>query len=236
MSQPEHSIDLNADLGEGCLHDEELLVRVSSASICCGAHAGNRETILRTLRAAKTRGVIVGAHPGFPDREGFGRRERTVSNAEVEELIIEQFEHLRRLASEVGLALHFVKPHGALYNQAQRQAEVADGVIAAVTRLGLPVLGQPGSLLEVKARERGVRYIAEGFPDRRYRPDGRLVSRSEPDAVLMDPAEVEAQVVRLVEQGLATLCIHGDDPRAVDNADRVRSILMSHGITLKSFV
>ena len=129
-----------------------------------------------------------------------------------------------------------MKPHGALYNQAQRQAEVADGVIAAVTRLGLPVLGQPGSILEVKARERGVRYIAEGFPDRGYRPDGRLVPRSEPAAVLTDPAEVEAQVVRLVEQGLATLCIHGDDPRAVDIADRVRSILMSHGITLKSFV
>ena len=94
MSQPERSIDLNADLGEGCPHDEELLARVSSASICCGAHAGDRETILRTLRAAKTRGVIVGAHPGFPDREGFGRRERVVSAAAVEELIIEQFRAL----------------------------------------------------------------------------------------------------------------------------------------------
>jgi UPF0271 protein len=236
MSAPARTIDLNADLGEGCPHDEELLDRVSSASVSCGFHAGDRDAIVRTLRAAKERGVAVGAHPGFADREGFGRRERDISAAEVERLIIEQFEALSAMAAEVSAELRFVKPHGALYNQAQRQDEVAAGVVAAMVRLGLPVLGQPGSVLEARAAAAGVRFVAEGFPDRRYRPDGRLVPRSEPGAVLDDPAEVEAQVVRLVGQGgVATLCIHGDDPRAVRNADLVLAALARIGIGRESF-
>jgi UPF0271 protein len=236
MTAPTRTIDLNADLGEGCPHDEELLDRVSSASVCCGFHAGDRDAIVRTLRAAKERRVIVGAHPGFADREGFGRRERDASAAEVERLIVEQFAALAALATEVGVEVSFAKPHGALYNQAQRQDQVAAGVVAAMVRLELPVLGQPGSVLEAKAAAAGVRFVAEGFPDRRYRPNGRLVPRTEPGAVLDDPAEVEAQVVRLVGQGgVATLCIHGDDNRAVRNADLVLAALSRNGIGLASF-
>jgi UPF0271 protein len=236
MNEPLRMIDLNADLGEGCPHDEALLGRVTSASISCGAHAGDRETIRRTLLWAQAEGVIVGAHPGFADREGFGRREREVSASEVERLIDEQFDDLADLAAEVGLELRFVKPHGALYNQAQRQEHVAEGIIAAMVRLGLPVLGQPSSVLERHARMAGVRFIGEGFPDRRYRPDGRLVPRTEPDAVLDDPAEIEAQVVRLVgQEGISTLCIHGDDPEAVRNADRVLAALARHPIVLEGF-
>jgi 5-oxoprolinase (ATP-hydrolysing) subunit A len=236
MSTSARTIDLNADLGEGCPHDEELLDRVSSASVSCGFHAGDRASIVRTLRAAKERGVAVGAHPGFADREGFGRRERDISEAEVGRLIVEQFDALAAMAAEDGMTLRFVKPHGALYNQAQRQDEVAEGVVAAMVRLGLPVLGQPGSVLEARAAAAGVRFVAEGFPDRRYRPDGRLVPRTEPGAVLDDPAEVEAQVVRLVGRGgIATLCIHGDDPRAVRNADLVLTALSRNGIGLTSF-
>jgi 5-oxoprolinase (ATP-hydrolysing) subunit A len=236
VNASEHTIDLNADLGEGFPNDQALLARVTSASISCGAHAGDRGTILETLREAKARGVQVGAHPGYPDREGFGRREQSMSAEAVERLILAQFDELAALADEVGLTLRYVKPHGALYNQAQRQVVIAEGVIGAVARLGLPVLGQPGSVVEDQARAADVRFVAEGFPDRRYRPDGRLVARSEPDAVLSDLAEVEAQVVRLVEQGvIRTLCIHGDDPSAVANADTIRAALERHGIGTKRF-
>jgi 5-oxoprolinase (ATP-hydrolysing) subunit A len=231
------SIDLNADLGEGCGTDRALLMRISSASIGCGAHAGDPATIRDTLQAARDRNVAIGAHPGYPDREGFGRRERKVTAAEVEDLILEQAAWLRNLAGEEGLTIRFLKPHGALYNQAQRDGDVARGVLAAASRLGLPLLGQPGTLLEARARGHGVHFIAEGFPDRRYRDDGSLVPRGEPGAVLHDPAAIEASVERLVSEGrVATLCIHGDEPAAVANADRIRSILTHRAIDITNFL
>jgi UPF0271 protein len=229
------TIDLNADLGEGFPNDAALLDRVTSASIACMEHAGDRATVLTVLGDAKQRGVTIGAHPGFADRENFGRREQSPSAAEVAGLINRQVEVLSNLADLVGTTIRYVKPHGALYNQAQREEEIAAGVVAALSALGLPLLGQPGSVLEARALRAGVVYIAEGFPDRRYRADGRLVPRSEPDAVLHDPAEIEAQVVRLVDRGVSTLCIHGDDPRAVAIADTVRAILRRRQIALKSF-
>jgi UPF0271 protein len=236
MDAPGRSIDLNADLGEGCPNDAALLDRVTSASVSCGAHAGDSQTILETLHAARQRPVAIGAHPGYPDPGTFGRRELWLSAAEVERLIVDQVATLARLAAEAGLSLRYVKPHGALYNQAQREDEAAAGVVAALVRLGLPLLGQPGTLLETRARDQGVRYITEGFPDRRYRDDGRLVPRTEPDALLHDPNDIEAQVVRLVDQGVMTLCIHGDEPGAVANADTVRGVLERQGIALRSFV
>jgi len=235
MSRPIRAIDLNADLGEGFPHDVELLDRVTSASICCGAHAGDGETILRTLRAARVRGVIVGAHPGYADRESFGRRDQALGGIEVERLILDQFARLAAIASGVGLTLRFVKPHGALYNQAQHSVDIAGGVVRALGQLLLPLLGPPGTILESLARERGISYLGEGFPDRRYRPDGKLVPRTEPDAILSAPGEMETQAVRLAEQGVATLCIHGDDPHAVENADRVRSALLQQRFALQSF-
>lgn len=226
-------VDLNADLGEGFADDAALLALVTSASVCCGAHAGNPDTIRATLDAAAARGVAVGAHPGYPDRGGFGRRERTTTDVEVERIIVGQCEELSRFARAAGLVPRFLKPHGALYNQAQRDEAVARGVIAAVRRLGLPVLGQPGGVLQRQAEEAGVRFVSEGFPDRRYEPDGRLTPRSRPDAILHDPADVEAQVSRLVRQGVETLCIHGDDPRAVANATTVRTALERQGIAAR---
>jgi UPF0271 protein len=228
-SRPD-GIDVNADLGEGFPNDARLLELVTSASVSCGAHAGDRETILNTLRIAREREVAVGAHPGYADRDGFGRRELDVSTDQVKRLIGDQFEALAKLAEGEGLTLRFVKPHGALYNQAQRDPAIARGVVEAVRGLGLPVLGQPSSVLARVAGEAGVRFVTEGFPDRRYEPDGRLVPRSRPDAVLDDPAEVDAQIVRLVAEGLETLCVHGDDPRAVRNAESVRDALQRHGL------
>ncbi|MDG3004419.1 5-oxoprolinase subunit PxpA [Paludisphaera mucosa] len=231
------SIDVNADLGEGFPHDAALLERVTSASISCGAHAGDPESIRCTLREALARGVVVGAHPGYPDREGFGRRDRDLDAQMVERLICDQVADLRRLADEAGVEIRFLKPHGALYNQAQSREATARGVVAAAVALGLPLLGQPGTLPETLARSAGVVYIPEGFPDRRYRADGSLTPRAEPGAVLESPDELAANVRRLAAGGLVqTLCIHGDEAEALANASRLRAILDDLGIAVRPFV
>jgi 5-oxoprolinase (ATP-hydrolysing) subunit A len=232
------SIDLNADLGEGFPNDGALLELVTSASICCNGHAGSPDMIQQTLDQAAARGVVVGAHPGYQDREGFGRRDQEMTWKEVRALILDQLGIINTLAAEAGLTVRFLKPHGALYNQAQRQSEIALGVIASVDgEFPMPLIGQPGTLLEQLAVSRSIPYISEGFPDRRYRDDGSLVPRTEPDAILHDPADIEAQVLRLVEEGrAATLCIHGDDPRAVANAELVRQALTRRGISIRNFL
>ncbi|HEX8203108.1 MAG TPA: 5-oxoprolinase subunit PxpA, partial [Isosphaeraceae bacterium] len=193
-------------------------------------------TIRRTLRLARVRGVAIGAHPGFADREGFGRRERAIGADEARRLVLDQWGDLAALAGAEGVPVRFLKPHGALYNQAQRDEAIASGVIAAAAARGCPVLGQPGSVLEARARAVGVPFVAEGFADRRYRADGRLVPRAEPDAILDDPDEIRTQVLRLAEQGtVATICLHGDDPRSVALADLVRSALGGAGVRIRGF-
>lgn len=230
-------IDVNADLGEGFANDRSLLDLVTSASICCGAHAGTPGAIRQTLCDAIARGVRIGAHPGYPDRAGFGRREQKLSTLEVKDLVSSQITELMSLAAEVETHVLYLKPHGALYNQAQRDPAAAGAVVMAARHFGLPLLGQPGSLLETEARDHGVAYVAEGFPDRRYRADGSLAPRSEPGALLHEPQEIEEQVIRLVREGrVATLCIHGDEPGAVASAELVRLVLKQHGIAVRSFV
>ena len=213
MTLPERarSIDLNADVGEGFPNDLALLALVSSANISCGAHAGDPHVIRETIEGAVTHAVCIGAHPGFADREGFGRREQNLTTSEVTELIRRQVEALMDLAAEVGGAVRYLKPHGALYNQAQRDPEIARGVIAAASEFRLPpLLGQPGSVVESLAKDHGITYIAEAFPDRRYRHDGIAAPRSEPGAMLHDERAIEEQVIRLAQEGnAATLCIHG---------------------------
>jgi UPF0271 protein len=235
-ARPAH-IDLNADLGEGFSNDRALLALVTSASICCGAHAGNPDVIRRTLRYAAAQNVKVGAHPGYPDRAGFGRREREQTHDELVGLVVSQVAALIKVAKESKVDVAYIKPHGALYNQAQRQAEVAAAVVAAARTFDLPLLGLPGSRLEAASRKAGLAYFAEGFPDRRYQSDGSLAPRSEPDAILRDPAQIEKQIVRLVQEGrAATLCIHGDDTQAVANAELARGVLERHGIAVIPFL
>ena len=230
MIPSEPTIDLNADLGEGCPWDELLLARVTSASISCGAHAGDPETIERTLREAKARDVAVGRIPATPIGRDSAGASRDLNRDEVTDLILFQVATLKTLATDVGVPIRFLKPHGALYNQAQRDTTIASGVVAAADQLGLPILGQPGSEVETLCRKKGMRFLVEGFADRRYRPDGRLVPRSDPTALLHDPREIEEQLLRLIDQGIATLCIHGDDPGAIALADRVLSVLKRAGI------
>jgi 5-oxoprolinase (ATP-hydrolysing) subunit A len=234
------SIDLNADLGEGMPWDFELLARVTSANVSCGAHAGDPNGIVSTLLEAQRWGVIVGAHPSWPDSEGFGRVERSASAEEVETLVLGQVAYLRSLADPLGLAIRYVKPHGALYNQAMRDdpasAAIGAGLVAAVAKLGLPLMGQPGTVVKRMVADATLPYVTEGFPDRNYRDDGRLVPRSQPGAMVEGVDAVVAQALRLVDRGLDSLCLHGDAPEAVARADAIRAALDRAGVVVRSFL
>ena len=235
MSRPEHTIDLNADLGEGCPNDESLLARVTSASVSCGAHAGDRPTIKRTLRQAKIRGVVVGAHPGFADREHFGRRELSLTPAQIFEECVYQIGALAGLARAAGVTLRYVKPHGALYNMACRDDAYARPIVEAIELFGLELMALPESRLEALSAGR-CPFIREGFADRRYLPDGSLVPRSRPDAFVADPAEAVRQAEWLLrEKGVRTLCVHGDNPQAVVFVRELRDALVRRGFTIRRF-
>ncbi|MBN9118421.1 MAG: LamB/YcsF family protein [Planctomycetes bacterium] len=228
-------IDLNADLGEGASFDAELMPLVTSANVCCGLHAGGPSEIAKTLVLANTFGVSVGAHPGYADREHFGRREFELGNQEMVALCVYQLGATIALANVLGLTVRYVKPHGALYNQACRDRRIADLLVVGLAQFELPVLGLPNSQL-AEACAGQVPFISEGFADRRYRPDGSLVPRSEPDAFVHDPDEAVKQAEWLVrEKGVRTICVHGDNPEAVAFTRTVRDALLARGITLKSF-
>ncbi len=228
------SIDLNADLGEGFAWENDLLDLVTSASISCGAHAGDDLGLKVTLSEATRRGVVIGAHPSYPDPVHFGRREwdlRT-SALEIARMVELQVVHFQRL----GAVLHFVKPHGALYNQAQRVESIAEGLVAAILPYGWPILGLAGGWAEKRCTHAGLRFVQEGFADRRYGPDGQLVPRSQEDAVLDDPREIADQVLALVDRGIETICLHGDQPNSVEIGQLVRRTLEGAGVTIRPFL
>lgn len=228
-------IDLNADLGEGAGFDAELMPLITSANVCCGLHAGGPGEIARTLVLANKHNVAIGAHPGFADREHFGRREQTLGNQELIALCVYQLGALDWMATSLGLAVRYVKPHGALYNQACRDRDIADLFVIAAAQFGLPVLGLPKSQLTEACADR-VPFVAEGFADRRYRPDGSLVPRTEPDAFVSDPQEAVKQVEWLItNRGVQSICVHGDNPQAVAFTRAVRDALLDRGFALKAF-
>jgi UPF0271 protein len=228
-------IDLNCDLGEGCPHDAELMPLITTANIACGFHAGDPATAHATLLAAARHGVQVGAHPGFPDREHFGRRELVRSEVQIFEDCVYQIGALAGLARAVGLSLRHVKPHGALYNMACREDVYARPVVAAAELFGLRLLGLPGSRLEALSAGR-CPFVAEGFADRRYLPDGSLVPRFRPDAFVTDPAEAVRQAERLLhDRGVRTLCVHGDNPKALAFVRALREELIRNGVTIRAF-
>ncbi len=228
-------IDLNSDLGEGCGADAELMPLLTSANVSCGFHAGDAHTARTALALAVRHGVRVGSHPGYADREEFGRRELALSEEEVYELCLYQVGALAGLTLDAGLPLRYVKPHGALYNQACREAAYARPVVAAAEKLGLPILALPGSQLEVQARGR-VGFVAEGFPDRRYLPDGSLVPRARPDAFVADPDTALKQAEWLVQnRGVRSLCVHGYNPAALAFVRALRQGLRERGHVLRAF-
>jgi UPF0271 protein len=229
-------IDLNADLGEGAGFDAELMPLITSANICCGLHAGGPGEIARTLALANKHGVAIGAHPGYADREHFGRRELHLDNRELISLCVYQLGALQAMAEALGMGVHYVKPHGALYNQVCRERELADLFVIAAAQFQLPVVGLPGSQLESACADR-VSFVTEGFADRRYRPDGSLVPRTEPDAFVDNPDEAVKQVEWLVhDKHIQTICVHGDNPDAVTFTKAVRDALLARGFELKYFV
>jgi UPF0271 protein len=228
-------IDLNCDLGEGCPFDAELMPLITSANIACGFHAGDPGTAHAAVRLAAAQGVRVGAHPGLPDRDHFGRRELTRSEDQVFDDCVYQIGALGGLAKASGTMVAYLKPHGALYNMACRDETYARPIVAAAALFGLPVLGLPDSRVQALCTGRCV-FVAEGYADRRYRPDGSLVPRSQPDAFVADPAEAVRQVEWLLrEKGVRTLCVHGDNPHALAFVRELRTALSRQGIAIRPF-
>ena len=212
------AIDLNADLGEGGTQDAALLELVSSANIACGGHAGDEETMRRSIDLALASGVAIGAHPGYEDREHFGRLAMTLPLGMVTALVRRQIAKLSDLATTAGACLHHVKTHGALYNQASRDPLLATAVVAGITSVSpeLILYALPGSALAEAGRAAGLTVCAEGVADRRYRLDGSLMPRGEPGAVIKDVDAAVAQALGIVSSGrVETLCVHGDGVTAV---------------------
>src|SRR3954454_6457501 len=239
------SVDLNADLGEGAGHDQELLGLVSSANIACGLHAGDSAIMGAALLAAREHGVAVGAHPGFADRENFGRRDLALSHDEVFALVVYQLGAFQALAHSLGLRPQHVKPHGALYNMAARDEVLADAIVRAIAAVDpkLILFAPAASAMSRAAAGRELRVAREVFADRNYMPDGSLVPRGRPDALLHDPVEAANRVfgmlrdnrVRAVDGSEVpveadTICVHGDNPEAVEFARELRLALHQMGI------
>ena len=236
-------IDLNCDMGENVGNEEEIMLYITSANIACGFHAGDEVSMRRTVRLAKKYGVAIGAHPSWKDKEGFGRREMSLSLDDVEALVLYQIGVLHAIAKAEAVELNHVKPHGALYNQAANDRVLASVIAHAVKRFSsdLILIGLAGSGLVEAGVEAGLKAAGEGFPDRIYNPDGTLISRRERNALLESPEEVAIHAVNLAKEGIDfsgrrvrvdTLCLHGDHPQAAQNAKLVHNVLKESGINI----
>lgn len=248
------SIDLNCDMGESfgawkMGNDAGIMPSISSVSIACGFHAGDPSTIAATVRLAASHGVAIGAHPSFPDLEGFGRREMSMSPSEIYHHVSYQVAAVKGICEMNGEALHHVKPHGALYNQAAGDARIAAAISKAVRDISgeLVLYGLSGSHLISQAESLGLRTASEVFADRTYTDDGRLTPRTEKDALIEESGTAVGQVLKMIETGSVTsvsgaevpikaetVCIHGDGPHAVEFAKEVRANLDRRGITVRT--
>jgi 5-oxoprolinase (ATP-hydrolysing) subunit A len=245
-------IDLNCDLGESfgayaLGNDAAIMPLITSANIACGFHAGDPQVIARTVRLAMQHGVALGAHPGFPDLVGFGRRALDATPDEIENDVLYQIGALAAFAHAEGTTLAHVKPHGALYNLAATRLPIANAIARAVARFdaNLILVGQPGSAIESAAHEQGIRFAHEGFADRAYNRDGTLRSRREPGTLIDDPRRAAEQTLQLVREQtvttpegetiampIDTLCVHGDSPSTVEILRTVRETLEKNGISV----
>jgi UPF0271 protein len=243
------SVDINADLGEGAGHDDELFDLISSANVATGFHAGDADTMHAAVSTAKKHGVAVGAHPSFFDRENFGRRELQVSNQEVLDAVAYQLGVFQAIASAAGVRPNHVKPHGALYNMAVRDQELADAIARAVESVDrkLILFAPDKSRLARAGEAHGLQIAREIFADRNYLNDGWLVPRTRPDALLSDPKEAAARVLRMLREGKVcsvegrdvdvrgeTICVHGDTPGAVEFARELRTQLERERVAIRA--
>lgn len=245
---PTVSVDLNCDLGESygryaLGEDAAMMPLITSANLACGFHAGDPDVMARTIALVKQYGVALGAHPGYPDLQGFGRRQIGLTRSEIRNMIIYQLGALDAFARAADVPLVHVKPHGALYNLAAVNQEVAGAIAQAVFDFdrSLTLVGLAGSALVKVGRTIGLRVANEGFPDRAYLPDGHLMPRDQQGAVIHDPQAVAENALVLVKNGIRidgekvsidTLCLHGDNELSVENARAVRKILSAEGINI----
>lgn len=250
------TIDINSDLGESfgawsMGDDDAMLDIVTSANVACGFHAGDPAGILRTLKAAAAKNVTIGAHVAYPDKVGFGRRNMDLASDELTADVIYQIGALQGLAKAAGTSVRYVKPHGALYNTIAHDRRQAMAVIEAIRAIdpALVLVALAGSPLIELARSEGLQCVAEAFADRAYTPEGTLVSRREPGAVLHDPVLVAQRMLRLVQSGFIeaidgslvrieadSICVHGDSPAAVEMARELRRVLEHANTSLQPFV
>lgn len=247
------SICLNADLGEllgeaGRALDSAMLRVVTRCNIACGGHAGDDESMRRTVEVAKKYRVQIGAHPSYPDREHFGRRSLTMEPADLAASLDAQVSRLLEIAKSAGVPAVHLKAHGALYNDAAKDGALAKLVARAAVKAGIPELvGPPNSALDTAAQAAGLRFLAEGFADRSYEPDGALTPRSVPGAVIAEGAEVLVQALSFAQAGkvkvrgggelrlsIHTLCLHSDTPGAADHAAAIRAGLEAAGIEVRA--
>jgi UPF0271 protein len=246
-------VDLNGDVGEASSGgaagpDRALMPHITSANVACGFHAGDPGIMRATVALACEHGVAVGAHPGFPDPKGFGRRELQFSPRDVEDFVVYQVGALAAIAASQGVRLQHVKPHGALFNMAVRDGSLADAIARAAAAIdpALILFGLPGSELVAAGKRAGLRTASEGFADRAYQPDGTLVPRDREGSVLQDAEAVVPRVIRMVRDRVVdaidgtvvplavdTICVHGDTPGAADLAARIRAALTKSGIEVK---
>lgn len=242
------SIDLNCDLGEGCDNDAELMRLISSANIACGFHAGDDDTMRRTVELAIENNVAIGAHPGYRDKENFGRKEMTLDRVMIKRLIVDQVEKLGSICDRLGVKLAHLKPHGALYNQAAEDPALAGAIAEAVVSIDSDLIfyGLSGSVMIDEAERAGLKTASEVFADRTYQTDGTLTPRVLPNALIADENVALAQVMDMVKYGRVrsvdsimvaikaeTICLHGDGERAVDFARLISERLESHSICIQ---
>lgn len=242
-------VDLSCDAGEGMGDDAALVDLCTSVNVACGFHAGDPATMRRTVALARVRGAALGAHPGFPDREGMGRREMGLAPDEIRDLVTYQIGALDGFVRAAGARLHHVKLHGALYNMAARVAEIAEaaaGAVAAVDET-LIFVGLPGTGHEAVAARARLRFVAEVFADRTYGPDGHLTPRGAPGAFVTDPAQAIRRLLGVLREGRIestagtavavradTVCIHGDNPAALEFARAIVDGLRAAGVELRA--
>lgn len=242
-------VDLNADVAEGCGQDDKLLTIVSSANVCCGLHAGSYAEMLTTLQLAKKNNVRVGAHPSLDDRENFGRSDQVLSEEGYRALLRYQLGATKALCDLVGVTLEYVKPHGALYNQAAAKESLADILVSEIKNFdsNLKVMGLSGGYLVKSAKNHGLEAISEVFADRNYEKDGTLVSRSKDNALITDTNEATNHVMQMITEGSVTsvygekvpvdaqsVCLHGDGEHAILFAKEIKKQLELKGIEISA--
>ena len=249
MKSERKTIDINCDMGEGVGNDEDIMPFISSANIACGYHAGNEETMRQTVELCKKYNVAVGAHPSYPDKTNFGRTDMLLHPGEIYEMIVKQINHLELIAEEYDVAIHHVKPHGALYNMAARDKALAPFVALAIldTNSKYILYGLSGSYLIKEGKNLGVKTANEVFADRTYKDDGNLTSRAKPGALIEDAEKAVAQVLQMIKEGTVTsttgkkipiiaetICIHGDGKHAIEFAKAIHMALTHEGVEIRA--